>query len=61
MGALCGPACGYCGRCDAEWEQEPEEIERCRHAIPVDEHCPQCALEALERFKARYGEERKAG
>lgn len=25
MSALCGPGCGYCGRCSAAWEREDEE------------------------------------
>lgn len=25
MGALCGPACGWCGRCDAAWEADDKD------------------------------------
>lgn len=26
MSAMCGRACGYCGRCTAEFEREPEDL-----------------------------------
>lgn len=25
VSALCGPGCGYCGRCSAAWEREDED------------------------------------
>ena len=38
---------------------DPDPVECCRHEIPVSEHCPQCALDALERFKARYAADKR--
>ena len=37
MSALCGPNCGYCGRCDAAWEREEDDIED--DGVEV---CPDC-------------------
>lgn len=28
MSALCGPGCGYCGRCTAAWEREEDDEPR---------------------------------
>jgi hypothetical protein len=28
VAALCGPGCGYCGRCTAAWERDDEDDDR---------------------------------
>ncbi len=37
---------------------DPDPVECCRHEMPVSEHCPQCALAALERFKVQAAQAR---
>jgi hypothetical protein len=49
MAALCGPGCGYCGRCTAEWERdEAPEIEA------PEAVCDACGASLAERSIA-YG------
>lgn len=42
MSALCGPACGYCGMCTAEWEREADDIEDPEDDGIVCEFCSWC-------------------
>lgn len=53
MSALCGPGCGYCGRCSAEWEREDEDDD--------NPHCADCGCDLFTEEHdwdcAFYGED----
>lgn len=37
-GSACGPRCGWCGRCTAEWERPPDQ--------PTYNFCDYCGRDA---------------